>query len=166
MNTKTNAILAILFIFSLDAAQSAETVVLCNLIDDKSVENCKGGTTSSLACVLSYTIDDEKQQVKQINYGRVLPEFSVRTWNANVLDLIRVIEMYDSEIDQHLSTYFDRVTGGMLQSSRYVNRKTGADISPKDLNEYEEACVKQMGMFGYLDKSSIMGECKLAKRAF
>ena len=147
-------------------ASAAEVLVACNLIDSASQRFCGADAVAASVCTLNYTIDDANKVVKVVNPGRILPDFVVRSWSSDSISLVRTIEMDDDTINLQFNTEFNRTTGRMYESSVYVERATGAALSASRQRDYEASRVRQMGMWGYLDKTRRVGECKVTQRAF
>jgi hypothetical protein len=115
----------------------------------------------------TYAIDDAKQEIRELNSGRILPAFSVRSWSATAIDAARTVELPDGQVSQVIGTQLDRITGRLIQWSTYVNTSTTEPLSATALASFEVEQVKKFGIWGgYLDKVPITGMCKATQRAF
>jgi hypothetical protein len=145
---------------------AADLLISCQLDDEKSRSFCKEDPRFAIACQRTYRINSDTKQVVEVNPGRILPDFQVRNWSDTTIELSRSLESYDGRIRETIKTRFDRLSGRMLEYSEYTDLETEKLASDQVLQAFEAARVKQIGAFGYLDRSTISAECKAAKQSF
>ena len=144
-----------------------EITVQCTLVDERSQEYCtRNPSAAAVVCQRAYAIDNDLKLVRELNPGRILPEFKVREWTPSQIDLVRVTKRPDSEVEEHFRTNFNRITGRMSQWSEFINSKTGNLLMESELKNFEADQVRFMGLFGYLDRTTTVGTCKVIEKAF
>lgn len=153
------------FLVAATGASGAEVTILCTLDDAQSQQFCKQDTLAATACQLTYAIDDSTQGIRELNPSRILPAFSVRSWNSTALHVVRKVEIPGSKVSQTIGTDLNRLTGLLVQWSIYVNIETNESLSETALSAFEAERVKQFGLWGYLERSTKTATCKAIQPA-
>ena len=157
---------AALFLVS-TGALAAEVTIICTLDDNRSQKFCSQSTLRASACQRTYALNEEKQTIKELNAGQILPTFYTRSWSPTTISATRTIRTPGDRVNQVMTTYLDRISGRLIQSSTYVDDLTKQPLTGAALNSFETEQVDKWGaLFGRLDRDPITGICKAIERAF
>lgn len=165
MNPSVALIFIVLSIGTLPCAAASDTLISCTLDDERSQSFCKADPRFAIACQRTFRIDSKKRTIAELNSGRVLPDFIVDDWDETRIAAHREL-LPIGQVQEMIRTRFDRLNGRFIEYSDYVSIGTRQPLSLADLQAYEDARIKELGVLGRLDRTAISGECKAAKPGF
>lgn len=156
---------ALLAICALNA-RAQPLILSCTLDDEASARFCARSPDVASACQRSFLVDDARKTVEAVNPGRILPPFTVEDWSPNAIHLVQRVTIPESKARHDLHTLFDRITGRMTVSHRYVDGTTGGSLETWQLDALAADQVRRFGLLGNLERVPEAGTCKAVNRAF